>query len=389
MRRPDGPRLGYCTNVHPYTDVAGMLAALDVHATRVRARLDPGASAGSLGVGLWLPADAARAVAADPAPVREHLAQRGLSAFTVNAFPYGAFHGDVVKDAVFRPSWAEPARLLYTLDAARALAGLLGDETVGSVSTHTGAYKPWGPQQNDAHAIAAGLRAAADGLARLEDETGKCIVLALEPEPLSFLETTDEVVAFFERHLPRDEPRLARHVGVCWDACHQSVEYEDAHASLARLRAAGIVIAKAQLTCAIVVPDPRAAQEALRPYAEDRWFHQVVARGADGRLVRSPDLPDALADPALLDAAEWRVHFHVPLFADRLDEAGLLRTTRDELAALVDLLADGTITPHLEVETYSFAMIPQERRDALGVPTVTDGIAADLAWVRERLGRGA
>jgi len=386
MRRPDGLRLGYCTNVHPYADTAGMLAALDEHAVAVRERVCPGEP---LGVGLWLPAPAAREIADDPGPVREHLRARGLFAFTVNAFPFGAFHGDVVKDAVFRPSWAEPERLAYTLDAARALAGLLGDDDpVGSVSTHTGAYKPWGPRHNDPAAIATGLRAAAEGLARIEEETGRRIVLALEPEPLATLETTDEVLAFFERHLPPGEPLVARHLGVCWDACHQAVEHEDARASLARLRDAGIAVGKAQLSCAIVASDPAAAREALRPYAEDRWFHQVVARGADGHLLRSPDLPAALEDPALAGAGAWRVHFHVPLFAERLDEAGVLRTTRAELAGLVDLLADGTTTAHLEVETYSFGMIPEDRRRALGVPSVTDGIVADLLWARERLAAG-
>ena len=382
MRRPDGLRLGYCTNVHPYADVAGMLAALDAHATVVRDRLCPDQP---LGVGLWLPSDAAREIAHDAEPVREHLEARGLFAFTVNAFPFGAFHGDVVKDAVFRPTWAEPERLAYTLDAARALAGLLGDEPLGSVSTHTGAYKPWGPEANDPVAIAAGFRAAAEGLARLEDETGKRIILSLEPEPLSFLETTEEVVAFFEQHLPPDDPLVARYLGVCWDACHQSVEYEDPRASLARLWEAGITIGKAQLTCAIVAPDPGAARKALRPYAEDRWFHQVIARHRDGQLERCPDLSLALGEPSLARADEWRIHFHVPLFADRLDEAGVLRTTRSELEQVVDLLADGETTTHLEVETYSFEMIPAERRLALGVPTVTDGIVKDMSWVLDRL----
>ena len=41
---------------------------------------------------------------------------------------------------------------------------------------------------------------------------------------------------------------LRRHLGVCYDVCHAAVEFEDPRASVARLRAAGIGIAKAGTT---------------------------------------------------------------------------------------------------------------------------------------------
>src|SRR5512147_460445 len=132
-----------------------------------------------LGVGLWLPAAAAHAAAADPSTLHRRLDALGLQAFTVNAFPLSDFHGARVKDAVFRPGWAEPARLSATLDAARALAALLPAGATGSVSTHTGAWRAWGPPLTDEVAIARGLLAAADELARLRDRSGRRIVLAL------------------------------------------------------------------------------------------------------------------------------------------------------------------------------------------------------------------
>jgi len=389
-----GVRLGYCTNVHPYQDVDGMLTALRDAAVPLRQRLVARGELAAdepLGVGLWFPAGVARELARDASTLRETLAGWQLDAFTVNAFPYGSFHGDVVKDDVFRPAWGDPERLEYTLDASRALAALIDEGEVGSVSTHTGAYKAWGLPDTDPARIAAGLLAAADGLAQLERDTGRRIVLGLEPEPLSFLETTDEVLAFFGDHLLGAGDAARRHLGLCYDACHQAVEFEDMAASVSALATAGIPLAKVQLSSAFRLPDPRAARELLRPFAEDRWFHQVVLRHTDGSLERIADLPQALADERAVDAAEWRVHYHVPVFADALDDEGdggrppRLFTTRPQLEELLSLLADGRQATHLEIETYTWHAIPAERRRALGVESVVDCLEAEFRWVLGQL----
>jgi hypothetical protein len=389
MRLPGGQILGYCTNVHPYATLPGLLEVLGHEPATLRRRLVASgrlAADEPLGLGLWLPAAAAQAAAADPAPLRRRLESLGLRAFTVNAFPLSDFHGARVKDAVFRPGWAEPARLEATLDAARALAALLPEGETGSISTHTGAYRAWGPPLTDEVAIARGLLAAAEGLAALRERTGRHIRLALEPEPFSTLETTAQAADFFARLLLPAGEAAREHLGLCFDACHQAVEFEEPGAALATLRAAGVTIAKLQLSAALVLRDPARHAERLRPWAEDRWFHQVVARGADGALHHLPDLPEALAsqDPAVRAAAEWRVHFHVPIFARELDADGALRSTQPELSALL-ARPELRAVEHLEVETYSFAMIPAERRAALGVPTLLDALEREMHWVLDQL----
>jgi len=378
MQLRNGQHLGYCTNVHPYDSVQGMVAALAEYAVPLRERLGLD---GPLGVGLWLPDPVAHEVAANPEALRAALDDMGLYAFTVNAFPQGAFHAERVKDDVFRPTWAEASRLAYTLTAARALAGLLPEGQSGSLSTHSGAYKPWGPAANDEDAIVAGLLAAAEGLAALQEETGKRIVLAIEPEPLSFLETTAEVVDLFSRRLIPKGRAARRHLGVCYDACHQAVEFEDMGISVTALTEADITIAKVQLSSAVVLPNPAADRALLEPFAEDRWFHQVLARDAYGEVQRLPDLPEALADERAAAADSWRVHLHVPLFADPLDDEGRLRTTRPWLAELLGLVSYAELTPHLEIETYSFDAIPAERRAALGAPDLLSCLEREFAWV--------
>jgi sugar phosphate isomerase/epimerase len=380
MRLNNGQHLGYCTNVHPYDDVDGLISALREYAAPLGRRLGV---EGGFGVGLWFPDTVAREVEAEPERLLAALHELDLYVFTVNAFPFGGFHGDRVKDAVFRPSWAEPERLAYTLSAARALAACLPDGVDGTLSTHSGAYKPWGPAHNDEDAVVAGLRSADEGLARLAEETGRRVMLAIEPEPLSFLETTDEVVDLFTRRLL---PQSRGHLGLCYDACHQAVEYEDMAESLRALRSAGVPIAKVQLSCAIVSAVANGRRERLAPFAEDRWFHQVILRGDDGALRRLADLSEALDDESALAADEWRVHFHVPLFAEQLDDEGLLTTTRPDLERLIELIQSTGVTDQLEIETYSFGVLPLERREALGAVSLLDCLEQEFRWVLGQVG---
>ncbi len=63
LLHPDGSvvHLAYCTNVHPAEDLPGIRAQLTGFAARVRDLL----GVQRLGVGLWLPYDAAHALLAD------------------------------------------------------------------------------------------------------------------------------------------------------------------------------------------------------------------------------------------------------------------------------------------------------------------------------------
>ncbi|MEK8227556.1 hypothetical protein NKG05_17775 [Oerskovia sp. M15] len=90
---------------------------------------------------MWLPASLAHRLSASPraaedlARLRATLAEHGLQVHTLNAFPYGGFHDDVVKLAVYSPTWADAERLAYTLECAEVLAALLPDGVDGSIST--------------------------------------------------------------------------------------------------------------------------------------------------------------------------------------------------------------------------------------------------------------
>ncbi|WP_159942851.1 MULTISPECIES: metabolite traffic protein EboE [unclassified Nocardiopsis] len=378
LRHPDGTvvHLAYCTNVHPAEDLDGVLRQIRVHGGGVREAL----GADRLGLGLWLPAPLARAMAADPAltdRLRAGLEGSGLEAVTLNAFPYAGFHAPVVKHAVYAPDWTDRARLDYTVDCARVLARLMPDDAArGSVSTLPLAWRePWDPDRlAAARAHLAELSAALEDLAR----EGRPVRVGLEPEPGCVVETTRDAA-----RLLADPPP---HLGVCLDTCHLATAFEDPAPALDRLRAAGLPVVKAQASAAVELPDPAdpAARQALAAFAEDRFLHQTRARGDGGAREGRDDLHEALdgADPLPRDAP-WRTHFHVPLHAPAT--APLRRTTDHLTDTLRRLLGPGGArTDHVEVETYTWSVLPEDLRPG-GDKGLVEGIAAEVAWVRDRL----
>jgi sugar phosphate isomerase/epimerase len=390
------PHLTYCTNIHAGETWAEVRANLERYVVAVKARVAPDRP---FGVGLRLSAQAALALS-EPrnlAAFREFLDGHGLYVFTINGFPYGVFHGTRVKEDVYLPDWMDEARLAYTDRLAVLLADLLPGDTVleGTVSTVPGAFKARVRGEADVAQMADLMIRHVATLVRIREGTGKVISLAIEPEPCCHMETIAETVEFFTRRLftPAAAARLAgiaglgraesevalrRHLGVCFDACHMAVEFEEPRHALDALQRAGIRIGKVQISAGLRVPLAAGAREmldALRPFAEGVYLHQVVEQRAGG-LTRYVDLPEALAAAARSDgeAREWRVHFHVPLFRERL---GPFMNTQGYLRELLAILRREALAPHLEVETYTWDVLPEEYRRE----DIVTAVARELEWV--------
>lgn len=377
-----GTTLGYCTNVHAGATLDAVRANLERYALAVKRRVSRDAP---MGVGLWLPAAAARELRAGGGAqaFRDWLAGRGLDAFTLNGFPYGDFHRDVVKHDVYRPNWTDDARVGYTDDLvhlATSLAPPGGEISIstlpigwrGDVSTHAALAK-----------AAGNLRRVARGLARKEAIGGPLVHIDLEPEPGCVLERSVDVVKFFEEHLlgGDDDAIVRRHLRVCHDVCHAAVMFEPQAEALRRYADAGIAVGKVQLSSALRISFPRmspddrrAARDELAAFGEDRYLHQTTVRDATtGAITMHDDLPAALAAAPEAPEDEWRVHYHVPLFLER---AGHLETTAAGVAEVVNLLR-GTGTRHFEVETYAWDVLPR----GLRATDLADGIAREIEWV--------
>ena len=397
LRGKDGQTLwlGYGMNVHPGGDARSTIEAIQTTVVPLKARLGV---AGPFGL----------AVRWSDAGVRELLAQHSLfeelvgllrdydlRIFTGNAFVHGDFHGRGIKDDVYRPDWSEEARGAYTVRFAEVL-GRLGKAGVAcegpiSLSTSPLSWKGWedGAARAERGIVEAVLVAA--GLWGVERAYGQRVELAFEPEPGCSVETTAELLAAFDTLRAQAEQARADgalgsveaedYLAACYDVCHQAVEWEDAEANLRAIRDAGISIAKLQASCALELTDPHdeAARAALAAFDEPVYLHQVGARDAEGTLHVADDLSDVLDDPAWRDRGPWRSHFHVPVFRDAL--VGGLRTTRPELERALRITARESITNHIEIETYTWDVLPEAEKEAGSGFDLVDALEREMRWV--------
>lgn len=394
--------LSYCTNVHAGRSLAEVEAGLVEYAGHIRRRVGVPVAAG-----LWLAAPVIRELregAAGGTPsaglkrLKNTLEQQHLACYTLNAFPYGDFHSTRVKDNVYLPDWTTAERFDYTRDCAQVLSELLPPGVDGSISTlplgfkgHSAGHAADFPDQ-----CIARLLALAAELHKIEEATGSTIRLGIEPEPFCLLETTEETIAFFSRLWDAADKSgigdvARRHLGVCYDVCHQAVEFENIAASIGSLGAAGIRINKLHITCALQLDNPASNQdgrELLAQFAEERYLHQTMGRLPDGRIVRHVDLTAEFAahPPAdFLAAEQWRIHFHVPVNLEAWSSAedaenAVLRTTRLELREALAAVAKLDYAPHLEVETYTWPVFPGSQTEQM-----VQGLTTELQATRELL----
>lgn len=381
--------IGYCTNVHAGEDIASICQNLEQYA--VPARVATGSK--ELGVGLWLPAQAAAELAGDVDEFSKFLRDRRLRPFTINGFPYDNFHEPIVKRRVYRPAWWQSERLEYTKRLAEILAKLLPEsEPVGSISTLPIGWSADVESPDQLEQAGANLRELAKYLHEIESRSGRRIVLAIEPEPGCVLDTTDDVIEWFGKQLPNAAHR--RVITVCHDICHSAVMMENQSEVLQRLAGAGITIGKVQVSSAIVADwqamalgRRREAIEQLTQFAEDRYLHQTGRRMESGQFHLAEDLPDLIGkvsqrgDPVWGDE-RWVVHFHIPIFLERFGH--LTTSQKDVMDCLRTLHADDSsidFTGHLEIETYAWTVLPESMRKR----GLADDIANEILWLRRAL----
>jgi hypothetical protein len=390
--------LTYSTLVHPGDNWEEMRHSLETYVPEVKRRFCPDAP---MGVSLRISNASAERLMADPSErawVKDFLDSHDLYVYTVNAFPFGPFKGEIVKAQVYEPDWTTEARTRYTMNVATILAEITGPDVEPTIQTAPLAFRPKVVDDGYVAAFTDNLLRVVAFLMNLEKETGRRVKLALEPEPYCFLETIEETVEFFKSYVyttpaalrvaelsgqPLAEvfQGLRRYLGVVFDICHQSVEFEDITDDLQMLVDAAIPIYKLQEASALNVPDVTdEIVEELKRYTGTIYLSQTTEL-RDAVITKYLNLEDAIAayeaDPG---PRSWRTHFHVPVF---LDDLGPFRTTR---AGIDDALAFHARTPlstHLEIETYTWDVLP----DHLKSGDITEYVVRELEYVRDELAR--
>ncbi|MGN6606736.1 MAG: metabolite traffic protein EboE [Jatrophihabitans sp.] len=389
--------LAYSTLVHPGDSWPEMRESLEKFAPSVKARVSPDAP---YGVSLRLSADSAQYLTDDAEErqrLRRWLDDHDMYVFTVNAFPYGPFKNRVVMEHVYEPDWSTEDRVTYTTQVAAILAEITPPHVAPSIQTAPLAFKPTVTTDADLDRLTHNLLRVVADLIAVEARTGRRIKLALEPEPACVLETTDETITYFRDHiwsarglrtlaelsgLPAAEVTglVRRHLGVVFDICHQSVEFEDIAASLCALRDAGVPIFKFQAAAALRVPRVTSeVVDALTPFTDTIYLSQTT-ESRNGALHRMLTLEQAIAgwrhDPG--GEREWRTHFHVPVF---LDDLGGFGTTRSGIEDAVAVHAETPLSDHLEIETYTWDVLPSRYKTG----DIVEYVSRELEWLRDTL----
>ena len=385
MQLNHGAHLAYCTNVHRGQTWDETLKSLQKYALAVRRRVCPRRP---FAIGLRLGSRAVTELVRSKTLLqfKRWLDKNDCYVFTINGFPYGRFHGAAVMENVYRPDWTSPDRLAYTNLLFDLLAELVPAGVEGSVSTLPGSFKDFIETSAQAKAIRRNLWRCVEHISQVSERTGKKLHLGLEPEPLCYLENSTETIAFFRqlRVDCKNDPRLGEFLGVNYDCCHFAVEYEEPQRALAAFQRAGIRISKLHLSSALKTAATSEALAALKKFSDNVYLHQVIVRNGRGQLKYFRDLPEALAANSKLKIKnsklpEWRIHFHVPLHAPAVPP---FHTTNGHLLGALDWLAkDPTRCSHLEMETYTWEVLPPELKSR----SVVSQIAAEYEWTLARL----
>jgi sugar phosphate isomerase/epimerase len=402
MQFGNNTHLTYCTNIHPGETWEEVFYTLKMFLLPLKSRLSP---AKPMGVGLRLSDQASRTLIENNnlSIFKEWLDTHNLYVFTMNGFPYGGFHRQVVKEAVYAPDWRTEERVAYTIRLCHILAYLLPEGMEGGISTVPISYKPWFKSDNARkEALEKGalhLTKVVEELTAISIAKGKPIHIDIEPEPDCLLENTAEMINFYQHTLlplgsgylmqkmgiksVNAEEIIRRHIGVCYDVCHFAVEYEKPAYVFEQFARAGIRIGKIQISAALKANLPVEATQRKKvarkfeSLAESTYLHQVVARKGDGSLLQFPDLPQALTHINDHDMVEWRTHFHVPVFVSDYQD---LQSTQEDIIEVLRLNRQQPVTSHLEVETYTWEVLPK----AIKVDLLSS-IGREMEWVIAQL----
>ncbi|MEP1985696.1 MAG: metabolite traffic protein EboE [Maribacter dokdonensis] len=321
-----------------------------------------------------------------------------LYVFTMNGFPYGNFHDERVKDLVHAPDWTTDDRLNYTKRLFRQLSELIPAGLNGGISTSPITYKYWhktlSETKNVFEAGAKNMLEVAKQLFKIEQDTGNYLHLDIEPEPDGLLENSDEVLLFYADYLvpigrayfkqelglnaDEAESLIKKYIAVCYDVCHFSLAFEEPTDTFAKFKADSIKVGKIQVSAALKIifngTDNERIWEELSQFNEPTYLHQVTEK-LDGKVKTYSDLPLVLEGDR--NHEELRAHYHVPIF---LEKYGELFSTQDHILKTIAYIKEDPISEHLEVETYTWDVLPADLKQDLSV-----SIIRELEWLKSHM----
>ena len=397
MQLRDNFHLTYCTNIHPGQDWKSTFESIKSHVPGIKQEVSKEQPFG-LGLRLSNKASEELDLGDNMSHFKSWLHDNNLYVFTMNGFPYGNFHDERVKDMVHAPDWTTSDRLKYTKRLFRQLSELIPEGMNGGISTSPITYKYWhkteSETQNAFEVGAKNMLKVAKQLFEIEQTTEKFLHLDIEPEPDGLLENSDEVLLFYSDYLvplgiayfkqelglnsDEAEALIKKYITVCYDVCHFSLAYEEPTDTFAKFKANNIRVGKIQVSAALKIlfnetNDERIWEE-LSQFNEPTYLHQVTEK-LNGQVKTYSDLPLVLEGER--NHKELRAHYHVPIF---LEKYGKLFSTQDHILKTMDYLKIDPISEHLEIETYTWDVLPADLKQDLSV-----SIIREIEWFKSHM----
>ncbi len=179
--------LTYSTLVHPGDTWEEMWDSLTRYVPAVKQRVAPDKR---FGVSLRLSGKSAARLAGDATErekLKSFLADNDMYLYTVNAFPYGPFKGQRIKEQVYEPDWRSDVRAQYTMSVADILAEVAAEGINPSIQSPPLGFKPRVTDEAVVQSYTRQVIRVVAHLIKLEERTGTTLTLALEPDQYCFL----------------------------------------------------------------------------------------------------------------------------------------------------------------------------------------------------------
>lgn len=391
-------QIAYCSNVHPGDSLAEVSSNIIEHFSAIRKNR----KISNMASGLWLSANAAQTLinsSTELANFKVLLQNQGMLLTSLNGFPYGNFHLAQVKQKVYLPTWAQSERLVYSQQLADILAACLPDTIqTGAISTLPLGYAKGWNKKNMQRAIEQ-IIALAQYLKALEKRSEKRIIFSIEMEPDCVLQSTDELIDFFEEQLLPAAARqgiskadILRYIGCCYDTCHQGVMNENINDSLNKITKAGIQIGKIQISNAInaELSSIEDIDELTTLFKDEKFLHQTKVFQNNNPVAELSDLSksELLALFTQVNTPlTAKIHYHIPINQTALPKT-FLTSTQAAILNTLDFIQDNpNCRPYLEIETYTWLnLINSQMGDNRNKnSTLHQGLIAEFTWLEKAL----
>ncbi|MCW7467178.1 metabolite traffic protein EboE [Leptospira levettii] len=388
----------YCSNIHLGESWEDHFEELKTYLPKIKTQFSPNEP---FGIGLRLSNEASVSLSQSDTLFewKKWLKQESMYVISINGFPYGGFHSEVVKEGVYHPDWSTLERYEYTKRLFFLLNEMLPEGEEGGVSTPPLSYLYFDSNETDlvkrkkncTHYI---IQTLVD-LIRIKKKESRILHLDIEPEPDGFLGTFVNLVHWYENELlPMAIPILNQefgfdegiaiqntkeHIRFCFDVCHLAVTHEINDVLFSELKRTGIKVGRIQVSSALKVDFSESIEgklKLLKPFDEKKYLHQVVAVKQNGTKLSFKDLGEAILNGAEM-GEEWRIHFHVPIF---LNSYGEFLSTQEELLTVLKMQKQFPFTNVLEIETYTWNVLPTPLQISL-----ESSIIRELDWLKTNL----